>query len=73
MVVAGARQDMDARGFGTACSERTFGHRGAADQLAWGDPETGISLGFTTNGFAEEVAMRERTRDLSTLAAKCAL
>ncbi|MCA9830403.1 MAG: serine hydrolase domain-containing protein [Dehalococcoidia bacterium] len=73
MMVAGDRENMPYRGFGTACSERAFGHAGAGGQLAWGDPESGISLGFTTNGFAGEIEMRDRTRDLSTLAAQCAI
>lgn len=35
---------------GKASSGRAFGHDGAGGQIAWGDPETGISIGYTTNG-----------------------
>jgi CubicO group peptidase (beta-lactamase class C family) len=35
---------------GKASSGRAFGHDGAAGQIAWGDPVTGISIGYVTNG-----------------------
>lgn len=35
--------------FGASNSARAFGHDGAYGQIGWGDPETGISLGFVTN------------------------
>ncbi|MEM9521335.1 MAG: serine hydrolase domain-containing protein [Actinomycetota bacterium] len=38
------------RGHGYASSRWTFGHGGAKGQIAWADPETGLSLGFMTNG-----------------------
>jgi CubicO group peptidase (beta-lactamase class C family) len=37
------------RGFGHTNSELAFGHNGAGGQLAWGDPVTGISLGYCTD------------------------
>jgi CubicO group peptidase (beta-lactamase class C family) len=38
------------RGFGHGNSAGTFGHDGAGGQLAWADPETGISFAYLTNG-----------------------
>jgi len=59
------------RGFGMHASPRVFGHGGAGGQIAWGDPETGLSVGFVTNGFVEAERMRERSQTISTLAARC--
>lgn len=33
-----------------AVSPRTFGHNGAHGQIAWADPESGLSFAFLTNG-----------------------
>ena len=38
------------RGFGHANSPLAFGHGGAGGQIAWADPESGISIGYCTNG-----------------------
>ena len=35
--------------FGASNSARAFGHDGVNGQMGWGDPESGISLGFVTN------------------------
>jgi len=60
------------RGFGTAASSRAFGHGGAAGQIGWADPETGLSLGFATNGVDVNVIRQGRRGiDISTLAAAC--
>jgi CubicO group peptidase (beta-lactamase class C family) len=71
VVVAG---DVDRvfRGFGRSNSPRAFGHGGAGGQIAWGDPETGISFAYLTNGFdrdlirqgARGVALSSRAADL---------
>jgi len=37
------------RGFGGTNSPLSFGHGGG--QIVWGDPATGISIGYCTNGF----------------------
>ena len=56
--------------FGPATSPRTFGHDGAAGQIAWADPDSGLSFVFLTSGYdanrAQELA---RNQDLSRLAA----
>jgi len=38
------------RGMGKTTSSRAFGHHGVGGQLAWADPETGLSFCFLTNG-----------------------
>ena len=70
VVVAGDDGNADLRGFGDGVSPQAFGHGGAGGQVAWGDPSTGISLGFVTNGFAGEQEIAARTRELSTLAVR---
>ncbi len=49
-VVAAGDDDRSFRGFGHANSPQAFGHGGAGGQIAWGDPATGISIGYCTNG-----------------------
>lgn len=60
------------RGFGHTNSPLAFGHGGAGGQLAWADPETGISLGYCTNGHDRNV-MRQARRGIgiSSRAASC--
>jgi CubicO group peptidase (beta-lactamase class C family) len=72
VVVAGDDGYAFARGFGRTCSGRAFGHGGAGGQIAWGDPETGISVGYTTNGFLDAMAIGRRGTAISSLAANCA-
>ncbi len=61
------------RGFGRAVSPRAIGHNGAGGQLAWADPETGLSFGYTTNGLdRHEIRQPRRGTALSSLAAACA-
>jgi CubicO group peptidase (beta-lactamase class C family) len=48
------------RGLGHTVSARAFGHNGAGGQLAWGDPVTGLSLGYVTNGLDDHVIRQAR-------------
>jgi hypothetical protein len=41
--------------------------------MGWGDPETGISLGFCTNGFNDYLTIGRRITAISSLAASCAV
>jgi CubicO group peptidase (beta-lactamase class C family) len=50
MQVAGDDGFAHLRTFGHTVSGRAFGHPGAGGQIAWADPETGLSFGFVTNG-----------------------
>lgn len=56
--------------FGRGTSPRTFGHDGAGGQVAWADPESGISFCFLTSGYdANRVQEMLRNQDLSAAAA----
>ncbi len=62
------------RGFGTTASARSFGHGGAAGQIAWADPASGLSLAYVTNGIDANVIRRfRRGMELSSLAGACAV
>lgn len=50
VVIAGDDQMAARRGMGKNVSPRCFGHPGMGGQIAWGDPETGISFCLLTNG-----------------------
>jgi len=52
------------RGFARDNSPLAFGHGGAGGQIAWGDPVTGISVGYCTNGH-DRSPMRLGRRGLS--------
>ncbi len=71
VVVAGDDGKAHLRGFGSGTSGQAFGHSGAGGQIAWGDPQSGLSVGFVTNGFAVNEVIRARSRRISTLAAAC--
>ncbi len=60
------------RSFGERCSPSAVGHAGMGGQVAWGDPETGLSFAFLTNGFDRD-PLRAGARGvrLSSLAAEC--
>jgi CubicO group peptidase (beta-lactamase class C family) len=73
IVVAGDDGQAFMRGFGRVTSQRAYGHGGAGGQIAWGDPETGISVGYCTNGFTDFMSMGRRVTAISSLAAACAL
>jgi CubicO group peptidase (beta-lactamase class C family) len=58
------------RGFGRIASARSFGHGGAGGQIGFGDPESGISLGYCTNGFVDWQTLGRRITAVASLAAK---
>jgi len=68
IVVAGDDGKAFMRGFGRTCSAQAFGHGGAGGQIAWGDPETGISVGYCTNGFVDWMTMGRRITAIGSLA-----
>lgn len=72
VVVAGDDGKAAARGFGKTASPRAFGHAGAGGQIGWGDPETGISIGYCTNGFVDAETEARRTTAIGSLAGACA-
>jgi CubicO group peptidase (beta-lactamase class C family) len=73
VVVAGDDGNAYMRGFGRVVSPKAFGHGGAGGQIGWGDPATGISLGYLTDGFVDWKTLGRRITAISSLAAKCAV
>ena len=72
MVIAGDDGQARFRGYGRSVSGRTFGHSGAGGQLAWADPETGLSFGFVTNARERNVLVEwRRTSSINTRAGLC--
>jgi CubicO group peptidase (beta-lactamase class C family) len=71
VIIAGDDGNAFMRGFGRTCSPRAFGHGGAGGQIAWGDPETGISVGYCTNGFVDWMTLGRRITAISSLAGNC--
>jgi CubicO group peptidase (beta-lactamase class C family) len=72
LVIAGDDGKSNLRGFGHTNSGRTFGHNGAGGQIAWADPESGISFCYLTNGMDQHVIRQGRRGiALSSRAAVC--
>lgn len=73
VVIAGDDGKANWRGFGHTQSARTFGHNGAAGQVAWADPESGLSFCYLTNGRdLNPIREGRRSIGLSSRAAVCA-
>jgi CubicO group peptidase (beta-lactamase class C family) len=73
LVVAGDDGQAALREFGLEAGPRTFGASGLGGQIAWADPDSGLSFCWLTNGLlADIVATYKRTTGLSTRAARCA-
>lgn len=72
LILAGDDGRSNMRGMGRTVSPGTFGHNGAAGQVAWADPATGLSFAYLTNGrdlhFLRE---HRRTTALASMAAVC--
>lgn len=70
LVVAGDDGHAHQRGFGKTASPRSFGHNGAGGQLAFADPETGLSVGYVTAALDQHL-IRQMRRDtaIASLAA----
>ncbi|MHC5263548.1 serine hydrolase domain-containing protein [Streptomyces sp. UC4497] len=58
---------------GGGATPRTFGHNGAAGQISWADPESGLSFVYLTNGCdRNDVRVVRRSRELNAAAVACA-
>jgi CubicO group peptidase (beta-lactamase class C family) len=60
VVVCGDDGKGTLRGFGHGAGPRTFGHDGAGGQLAWADPDSGVSFAYVTNGLDRNVIRQWR-------------
>jgi CubicO group peptidase (beta-lactamase class C family) len=55
--------------FGAGCSPGSFGHAGAYGQVAWADPESGLSFAYLTNGLdSDQLRAGIRSNGLATIA-----
>ena len=73
LMVAGDDDKAVVRGFGRSCSPRAFGAPGVGGQIAWADPETGLSFCYLTNGLdADVIASFTRSAKIAGLAGRCA-
>jgi CubicO group peptidase (beta-lactamase class C family) len=71
VVIAGDDGKASLRGFGKTQSPRTFGHNGAGGQIAWVDPESGLSFVYLTNGLDRHMIRQARRGvALSSIAAE---
>jgi CubicO group peptidase (beta-lactamase class C family) len=72
LIVKGDDERAHVRGMGRTVSPRTFGHNGAGGQIAWGDPETGLSFCYLTNGIDQhELRQWRRGAAISNRAGNC--
>ncbi|MYE76544.1 MAG: beta-lactamase family protein, partial [Acidimicrobiaceae bacterium] len=71
-VLAGNDGKAGMRGHGHGAPAEAFGHGGAAGQIAWADPASGISFAYLTNGLdRNDLASARRRVALSTRALAC--
>jgi CubicO group peptidase (beta-lactamase class C family) len=61
LTLAGEGSTATLRGYGHTVSPRAFGHGGAGGQIAFADPDTGISFCYLTNGLDAHI-LREHRR-----------
>ena len=72
LVVKGDDERSGLRGMGRTVGTRTFGHNGAAGQIAWADPDSGVSFCFLTNGIDEhELRQWRRGAAIANRAGNC--
>lgn len=70
--IAGGDGNAVLRGFGQGVGPRAFGAQGVGGQVAWADPDSGLSFCYLTNGLdADPVRSFRRQAGLSALAAAC--
>jgi len=73
LTIAGDPPNALLRGFGHGQSPRTFGHDGAGGQIAWADPDSGLSFCYLTNGLDAHIIREARRKiGLSSRAVACA-
>lgn len=68
-MVAGADGLAPRRGLPVDAGPRTFGHDGAGGQVAWADPDTGLSVAFLPSGIDPDIVrLTRRSISVSTRA-----
>jgi CubicO group peptidase (beta-lactamase class C family) len=73
LVVAGDDGKSLSRGFGRSVGPRAFGAMGVGGQIAWADPDSGLSFGYVTNGLdLDVVGSFMRSAKIAGLAARTA-
>jgi len=71
LVVAGDDDKAPVRGFGRHTGPRAFGAQGVGGQVAWADPDSGLSFCYLTNGLdVDVVGSFVRSAKLAGLAAR---
>lgn len=60
LMVAGDDGFAAQRGFGRVASARAFGHNGAGGQIAFADPDTGLSVCYVTSGLDQHIIREQR-------------
>ncbi len=72
LILAGDDGRAGARGMGKTVSPRAFGHNGAGGQIAWADPETGLSFCYFTNGLDQhQIRQWRSTTAIASRAGAC--
>ena len=74
VILAGDDGMTNRRGLGRTVSPRAFGHNGVGGQIAFCDPDTGLSFGYATNGLdRHQIRQPRRGTSIASLAANCAV
>jgi len=72
VIIAGDDGRTASRGFGHTVGPRAFGHNGAGGQVAFADPDSGISFAYLTNGNDRHlIRQQRRVAGIASRAASC--